>query len=125
HPPAPPRGDNNRNPRQCIVNVSAIPVQEEFGLRFVSTFWNSLQTDADRWVGAIGYRQAFKVSMLVLFPEDRPFKKYWLTVAPTVRAASSPFQGRKIVFSDAQRTFLFWEILEPKEGQVYRIHWDW
>src|SRR5439155_2287436 len=64
--------------RQCFVDVSTIPVQDEFSLRFVATFWNSLQTDQDRWVGAIGYRHAFKVSMLVLFPEGRPFKKYWL-----------------------------------------------
>ncbi|HKB35990.1 MAG TPA: serine/threonine-protein kinase [Gemmataceae bacterium] len=111
--------------RQCFVNVSEVPVQEEFGLRFVSTFWNSLQTDQDRWVGVIGYRQAFKVSMLVLFPEGRPFKKYWLMVARTVRATPAPFQGRKIVFSDKEHSFLYWEVLEPKEGQVYRIHWDW
>ena len=110
--------------RECLVDVSNVPLQEEFGLRFVSTFWNSLQTDADRWVGVMGYRQAFKVSMLVLFPEDRPFRDYWLTVAPTVHAAPTPFAGRKIIL-DADKSFLYWEILEPAEGQVYRLHWAW
>jgi hypothetical protein len=111
--------------RQCFVDVSDVPVQKEFDLRFVSTFWNSLQTDEDRWVGIIGYRQGFKVSLLVLFPEDRPFKEHWLTVASTIRAAPSPFEGRKILLSDDKHTYLYWEILEPAEGQVYRLHWTW
>jgi hypothetical protein len=107
------------------VDVSEVPVQKEFDLRFVSTFWNSLQTDEDRWVGIIGYRDGFKVSLLVLFPEDRPFKEHWLTVAATVRAAPSPFEGRKILLFDDKHTYLYWEILEPAEGQVYRLHWTW
>ena len=63
--------------------------------------------------------------MLVLFPDGRPFKDYWLTVAPTIHAAPAPFTGRKIILSDAGKTFLYWEILEPAEGQVYRLHWNW
>jgi eukaryotic-like serine/threonine-protein kinase len=111
--------------RQCVIDVSQIPLDKEFDLRFASTFWNSLQTDEDRWVGIMGYKNSFKVSLLLLFPEDRPFTEYWLTVASTVKASAVPFEGRKILLTDSRHTYLYWEILEPKESQVYRVHWKW
>jgi hypothetical protein len=111
--------------RQCVVDVSDVPERKEFNLSFVSTVWNSLQTEEDRWVGVIGYEHSFKVSMLVLFPPDRPFKSYQLTVAPTAKADPVPYEGRKILLADEQRGYVFWEILEPKKDQVYRLHWTW
>jgi hypothetical protein len=111
--------------RQCAVDLRDVPLQKEFDLRFAATFWNNLQTPEERWLGAIGYKHSFKVSMLLLFPEDRPFKSYRLTVAPTVKGQETPFEGRKVLLKDEQSTYLFWEILEPKEGYVYRAFWDW
>jgi hypothetical protein len=111
--------------RQCSVDLHDLPLQKETELQFAATFWNNLQTPEERWLGAIGYKQSFKISLLILFPEGRPFTSYRLTVAPTVKGEESPFAGRKVLLKDDQSTFLFWEILEPKEGYVYRVHWDW
>jgi hypothetical protein len=63
--------------------------------------------------------------MLILFPEDRPFKSYRLTVAPTVKGQETSFEGRKVLLKDEKLSYLFWEILEPQEGYVYRAHWEW
>lgn len=118
-------GKQRTKTRQCVVDVASIPEQKEFDIRFRSTYWTSLPEEEDRWVGIIGYEHSFKVSQLILFPPDLPFKEYWLMVAPTVEAAPVEFQGRKIVLADEQHTFLYWEVLEPKKDRVYRLHWKW
>jgi hypothetical protein len=111
--------------RQCAVNLRDLPLQNETDLEFAATFWNSLQTPDERWLGVVGYKKSFKVSMLILFPEDRPFTNYRLTTAPTVKGQETPFEGRKILLKDEESSYLFWEILEPEKGYVYRVHWDW
>src|SRR5262249_24549985 len=108
-----------------IVDVRDVPPAHELDLRFRATFWNSLQDDEGRWLGVIGYRGAFKVSMLMLFPAGRPYRERWMTVARAARSAPVPFAGKKLVLADQGRTYLFWEILEPQEGHIYRLHWKW
>ena len=56
--------------RQCIVDVATIPVQKEFDLRFVQTFWNNVQDDEDRWLGFVGYPHASNVQALSYFLES-------------------------------------------------------
>jgi hypothetical protein len=118
-------GTQQTKVRQCVVNVSDVPLLKEFDLKFVSTYWSSFQKGEDRWLGIIGYKNSFKVSMLILFPEDRPFKTYRLTVAPTAKGAETPFEGRKILLAGQQSTYLYWEIPRPEAGKVYRVRWDW
>jgi serine/threonine protein kinase len=110
---------------QCVVDVSRIPIQQDFDLRIVATYWNSLQQEKEQWFGSIGYKNSFKTSMLFLFPDHRPFTSYRLTVAPTVKGEESDFVGTPIVIMDEQRTYLYWEIPQPQEGFVYRVHWKW
>jgi hypothetical protein len=118
-------GQQQTKVRQCAVDLRDLPLNKETDLQFAATFWNNLQTPSERWLGVIGYKQSFKISMLILFPEDRPFTSYRLTIAPTVKGVEVPFEGRKIFLKDERSTYLFWEILEPKEGYVYRAHWEW
>ncbi len=118
-------GQQQTKVRQCMVDLGDLPVQKETDLEFAATFWNNLQTPGERWLGVIGYPQSFKISMLILFPPDRPFTSYRLTIAPTVKGQEAAFEGRKVLLKDAQASYLFWEVLEPKAGYVYRAHWDW
>jgi hypothetical protein len=118
-------GQQQTKVRQCAVDLRDVPLQKEFDLQFAATYWNNLQTPEEQWLGVIGYKQSFKISMLILFPEDRPFKNYRLTVAPTVKGQENPFEGRKVLLKDEKLSYLFWEILEPQEGYVYRAHWEW
>jgi hypothetical protein len=118
-------GQEQTKVRQCVVDLRDVQLQQEADLEFAATFWNNLQTADERWLGVIGYQQSFKISMLVLFPEDRPFTSYRLTTAPTVKGQQAAFEGRKILLRDESSSYLFWEILEPKEAYVYRVHWEW
>ena len=117
--------------RHLVYDVRDIPVNQEFTLRYTSTFWNSLQTDDDRWFGVIGYEGSVKTSMLILFPEDRPFHDYQLRYAPTrvddptKREDPRAYTGPLIALAAEDKSWLYWEIPNPKANHVYRVDWTW
>ncbi len=116
--------------RQLAFDVSEIPVDTEFTLQFANTYAHSLQKPDEWWFGVIGYEGSFKISMLMLFPENRPFSGYKLQVAPT-RADNPkdrepvPYTGPVITFAPDDRSWIYWEIPDPKANHVYRVDWTW
>lgn len=118
-------GTDRMKARQLVIDIGAVPVDTEFDFRTVSTYWNSLQTEQEQWFGVIGYERSFKVSMLVLFPADKPYKEYSLMVAKTVRDQPMAYDGPKILLSGPHQEWLYWEVPQPQTGYVYRLHWKW
>ncbi|MDY3559780.1 serine/threonine protein kinase [Gemmata sp. JC673] len=117
--------------RQLAFDVSDIPVGHEFTLRYSSTYWNSLQTPDEQWFGAIGYEGSVKTSMLILFPEERPFKTHQFRYAPTraddpkTREDPRPYTGPLLTFAADDGSWIYWEIPSPEANHVYRVDWTW
>jgi hypothetical protein len=119
-------GRQQMKARQVVYDLANIPVNIDFTVQDVATFWDPpLATAADRWFGAIGYGGSVEVSMLLLFPADRPFTGYRLRVAPTKAADPMPYTGPLISFKADDNRWLYWEVPKPQAGQVYRVEWDW
>jgi hypothetical protein len=118
-------GTDRMKVRKLTVDVSTVAENTEFDLRVVGTYWNSLQTEQELWFGIIGYERSFKVSLLMLFPPEKPFSEYKLMVARTVKDLPAPYTGPKILLAGAQRDWLYWEVPNPGGGYVYRLHWKW
>jgi serine/threonine protein kinase len=118
-------GMDRMKARELSVDVGHIPENAEFDLRVASTLWNSMQTDQELWYGIIGYEQSFKVSLLLLFPPEKPFREYTLMVARTVKDQPVPYRGPKLLLTGSRRDWLYWEVPNPEEGYVYRVHWKW
>jgi hypothetical protein len=111
--------------RQMIVDVRKVPVHAEFSVQVLAVYWNGLQKEDDLWFGAIGYEHSFKVSLLIVFPLEKPVKDFQLMVAPTREEKPHAFEGRKILLVSEQRDWLYWEIPTPEAGHVYSLHWTW
>ena len=118
-------GTDRMKVRQLVVDVSSISEGTEFDLRLAGTYWNSLQTEQELWFGVIGYPHAFKASLLVLFPPDKPYKSYALRVARAVRDQPTSYQGPKLLLTGPGRDWIYWEVPNPEAGFVYRLHWKW
>ena len=118
-------GNQEMKWRLLRTDVSGIPPQTEFEVRDNSTYIASLQNPDERWFGIIGYGEALKTSLLLLFPEGKPYKTYELRVAPTRKDSAVPFAGARIAFEDPERCWLYWEIPTPEAGKVYRVDWTW
>jgi len=118
-------GANRTRIRQMVVDVRKISLQTEFTIQIVITYWNSMQGEDDLWFGAIGYESSFKVSLLIVYPPDKPFKNYELKVAPTTEQKPFAYQDRKILIVPESRDWVYWEIPKPKAGHVYLLYWTW
>ncbi len=46
-------------------------------------------------------------------------------VAPTSQSPTVPYEGPQILLADEEHSYLYWEVREPKQGQVYQLHWAW
>jgi hypothetical protein len=46
-------------------------------------------------------------------------------VARTVRDTPRAYDGPRIVLTGARRDWIYWEVPNPEEGFVYRLHWKW
>jgi hypothetical protein len=111
--------------RQIVIDVSHIPMGEEFNLQLKTTYRSSLERDEHRWVGTVGYTGSFKPSILLLFPPERPFGAHELLVAPIGEEKQTPFEGPKIEIAGVEHEFLYWEVLEPRPNHVYQVRWKW
>jgi serine/threonine protein kinase len=118
-------GNDRMRKRRLAIDVSTIPVNSDFVLRFSATRWNSDQAEQELWHGVVGYKGSFKVSLLLVFPDSKPFTGYRLMVSPTSRDQPKPYEGRKLVLAAADQRWLYWEIPNPEAGYVYRLHWNW
>jgi len=111
--------------RQVSINVADIPVGHELPITLHATYWDSLQSPAEWWLGAIGYPGSDYVRMLIVFPHDKPYKQYRLDSAPNSREKAVAFSGRSLVLSDRTQNALLWQIPKPTLGHVFRLSWDW
>jgi tRNA A-37 threonylcarbamoyl transferase component Bud32 len=118
-------GGQEMKVRQLILDVSTVPVDSEFTVHAAATYKNSLQAPDERWLGVIGYEGSLKASLLLVFPDDRPFRDYTLRVAPPKGGTPVPFTGPVITFRAADNRWLYWEIPSPQAGHVYRVDWTW
>ncbi|QEL21042.1 hypothetical protein [Limnoglobus roseus] len=106
------------------VDVAGVPVGGAFDLSFRTTYWNSLQTPEEQWFGTIGYDGSTLLSMLILFPEFRPFKGGGLRTGPA-NGDLVPYDGTQLVFKGGAGAWMYWEVPGPKTGNIYRLDWKW
>jgi tRNA A-37 threonylcarbamoyl transferase component Bud32 len=117
--------------RQLVFDMSRQPLHQRFDLKYTSTYLDSIQTPDEQWFGVIGYEGSVMTSMLMLFPDGKPFREYELKYAPTLgsdpskRADPMPYTGPVITFAADDKSWLYWEIPTPQAGHVYRVDWAW
>lgn len=106
------------------VDVSDVAVGSEFALNSRTTFWNSLQTPEEQWFGMIGSDGSKLLSILILFPESRPFQGGGLRHGP-VDGTLKPYDGTQMVFKGPDGAWVYWEVPGPKTDYTYRLDWKW
>jgi hypothetical protein len=106
-------------------DIRDIPVDQEFDCQSVSTYWDALQGPDELWFGVIGYPGSYKVSMLMLFPEHKPYSTYELMIVKRGEPDPRVFTGRKIIYEDPGHHWLYWEIPSPEADHVYQLRWQW
>ncbi len=106
------------------IDVSDVPVGGEFEVVLRTTYWNSLQAADEQWFGTLGTAGSKTLSLLVLFPDGKPFRGGCLRAGQR-RGALNPYDGPQVVFSGPHGSWVFWEVPGPSNGHLYRLDWKW
>lgn len=118
-------GQERMKVRKVTIDVSQVEIGREFDLNLHVTYWNSLQTEIEQWFGMIGYANSERASLLLVFPPKKPFKAIELMTARTEKDTPIPFDGERRVLMSPVKEWVYWEVLKPKLGHVYKLHWKW
>ena len=119
------QGTERMKVRSLVIDVSKVPVGRR--VRPAQRL-HLLEHRPDR-AGALvrGDRlrailQGFSTSAL---PPGKPFTSYSLLVTRTVKDTPRPYEGPKILLTGPASDWIYWEVPNPEEGYVYRLHWKW
>lgn len=118
-------GQERMKVRKVTVDVSKVEIGREFDLNLHVTYWNSLQTETEQWFGMIGYANSERASLLLVFPPKKPFKEFELMTARTEKDTPVPFSGERRLLMSREKDWIYWEVLKPEVGHVYKLHWKW
>ena len=106
-------------------DIKDIPINEEFDCHTITTYWDALQTPDEQWFGVIGYPGSYKVSMLILFPQNKPYSTFELLDAKRGEPNPQVYTGKKIIYESTDHRWLYWELPSPEAEHVYQLHWQW
>jgi len=106
-------------------DIRDIPINEEFDCHSITTYWDALQHPNELWFGVIGYRGSYKVSMLMLFPENKPYLTFELMTVKRGEPIPRVYTGKKIIYEDSDHRWLYWAIPSPEAEHVYQLRWQW
>jgi hypothetical protein len=111
--------------RMSDYDVSDVPLNSEFTIESILTFWNGFRSEDDLWVGATVKAPTSTISFLVIMPRQKPMLEYTLRVAEIDGDRLGDYSGQQFVFEDPDGRYLFWEIVTPETNLVYRVDWKW
>lgn len=118
-------GGNILKPRLIQVDTSDYTENSEIDVTTVSTYWNAFQNQDQIWIGTTVRERIHKVTLLVILPDKKLFGDYTLSVAELESDKKFAYSGKQLILGDPDRRYIYWEILNPVPGHVYRIDWVW
>jgi hypothetical protein len=110
------------------IDVSKEPVGKEFNVLLQATYWNGFRSDLSG--DASTYTDELppvpqSLSLLVLFPSDKPLKSVSVDTSPNDKQAWAPYSNPAEVYKDAKGLYAYWEIGAKQANHHYRMTWGW
>jgi hypothetical protein len=91
-----------------------------------ATYYNAFGGEESEWASITAQRGAKTelIGMVILFPEDKPFKTYDLYEYKHGQKKKRIRRPTTIIPSDNGLVFV-WKIPNPKPGYAYQLEWTW
>jgi hypothetical protein len=109
------------------VNVSKVPIDSVFTILTQATYWdgfrNKKSENASTYTGP-DLSQNTELSLIVVFPEKKPFKNFRLFTEPNDAVIKKESISLP-VSKDNGNTRIAWNITDPSPDSHFEIQWDW
>lgn len=120
-------GEDTAETWEVIANVSQIPVGQEFEIAVEATYWNGFRGAQGDDYTTYAHKQSEpeQLSIILFFPEDKPFKSATVTEYAPGSQTGSPFQGQAANWPGANNQTYYWTTISQRPEFYYKISWTW
>lgn len=91
-----------------------------------ATYYNAFAGEKSEWASITAQKGAKTelIGMVILFPEDKPFKTYALYEYKHGQM-KKPIRSPTTITPSANNLVFVWKIPNPKPGYAYHLEWTW
>lgn len=116
---------NLKNTWHVRVDVERVKPDTDFFVITEATYWNAFQGKQSDWAALAVNETAEVIGIIILFPDDKPFKDISLSSGPHKTKNLKPFQGPSTQIRSENNQVFVWKIDNPKVGYTYQVDWKW
>jgi hypothetical protein len=122
-------GEHEGQTRYAVeVDISNVPVNEEFLIVIEATYWNSYDnmltesssTYTDREINGLK-----ELALIVFFPESKPFRSFQLKKELHGKDEEPFIRDIGALFPDQSNRFIYWSVGNITPETHYKLQWDW
>jgi hypothetical protein len=112
---------------ELTAKITDVAPGQEFTLITEVTYWNAFDSAAKQWFATYANSQSEPedLSMVLLFPENKPFTRYDLYQYAHGSTQRQTATGNTRVIPGAGHLALYWEIFQAQSNDTYEAHWDY
>jgi uncharacterized protein (DUF2249 family) len=112
---------------EVIADVSTVPVGQEFEITVEATFWNGFRGEQGDDYTTYGHKQTEpeEISVMLLFPDGKPFKNIAVTEYGPESTTGNPFQGQARYWPGPQNQTYYWSTMSQRPEWYYKLSWAW
>jgi hypothetical protein len=120
-------GDKATETWEVIADVGSIPVGQEFEIIVEATYWNAFRgaQGDDYTTYAHNQTEPEELSIMLLFPVDKPFKNIAVTEYGPDSTTGNPFQGQARAWPGPQNQTYYWTTISQRPNWYYKVAWGW
>lgn len=111
---------------ELTADVRDFSVGQEFSMLVEVTYWDAFDTAAKQWYSTYSNSQdePENISVLLLFPENKPFRDTTRLAYPHGSNTGAAFQGNERVIPGDGNRSLYWEVFSAQQNEAYEVRWS-
>ena len=112
---------------EVTADVSAFPVGQEFEIMVEATYWNAFAgSDGDDYT-TYGHDQHDEenISVIILFPEEKPFKTVTMTDYASEASNGTQVTGSTLNWWGPGNQTFYWSTVARQPDHFYKAAWSW
>jgi hypothetical protein len=110
---------------EVVADVRRVREGSEFEIVVQATYWNAFDTPETQWYATYPNNQAAPqtASILIMFPDGKPFKEYSLWSYPHGSSEGQRFKGTSTEIPGPGDLSLYWEVSNAQGNKTLEVRW--
>jgi hypothetical protein len=120
---------NGQNVGEITADIRSVPTGSDFTLVIEATYWNAFSVADKEDFSTYTHNQAGQseeMSILIIFPDAKPFKQIDVQETPPGANEMRQIQGNAESHSGPEHKTYYWSYVKAADGRwFYTASWDW